>query len=111
MSSESRSDGPDDHPNLALIDRYFEAVGSGDPGIGDLFTDDEYLDVETYNYVSRGLEDVGRGRGATAEPDRRLDYLFVDPGLEVLGAGPVVGRRSGAMDHDPLAADLLRDPD
>lgn len=37
---ESRSDAPTPHPNLILIDRYFEAVASGDPQIGALFTDD-----------------------------------------------------------------------
>lgn len=73
----------------------------------DLFTDDEYLDVETYNYVARGLVDLARGRGSTAEPDRRLDYLFADPALELRGAGPLAGRRLGGMDHDPLAADLV----
>ena len=37
---ESRSESAAPHPNLALIDRYFAAVSSGDPEIGALFTDD-----------------------------------------------------------------------
>ena len=71
----------------------------------DLFTDDEYLDVETYNYVAERLVDAARGAGATAEPDRRLDYLFVG-GAEVRAAGPIAGRRVDDMDHDPVVADL-----
>lgn len=74
---------------------------------GDLFTSDFYADVETYNYVASRLRDAARGRGATAEPDRRLDYLFVSAELEVRAAGPWKGRRVGTMDHDPLVVDLV----
>ncbi len=74
----------------------------------DLFTDDAYRDVETYNFVADRLLDAARGAGSTAEPDRRLDYVFVDPtAFEVLSAGPVHGRRLGDMDHHPVAADLI----
>lgn len=73
----------------------------------DLFSDDAHLDVETYNYVATRLEDVARGRGSTAEPDRRLDYLFVDERLMVSAAGPLRDRRVGDMDHDPVVADLI----
>lgn len=76
----------------------------------DLFTDDSHLDVETYNYVVRFFADAARGRGATAEPDRRLDYLFVGPGFEARAAGPWKDRRVGDMDHDPVVADLVRSP-
>lgn len=38
--AESRTDATEDHPNLALIDRYFAAVANGDPEIGALFTED-----------------------------------------------------------------------
>lgn len=72
----------------------------------DLFSNDEYLDVETYNYVVESLIDAARDSGPTAEPDRRLDYVFVSRGVTVLAAGPWRGRRSGSMDHDPLVADL-----
>lgn len=73
----------------------------------DLFSDDQYLDVETYNYVAGLLEDAARGRGSTAEPDRRLDYIFFEESaFELIGAGPWKGRRAGAMDHDPVVADL-----
>lgn len=73
----------------------------------DLFSDNEYLDVETYNYLVQQLSDVARGTGATAEPDRRLDYIFVKGGqAKVIRAGPWKGRRAADMDHDPVVADL-----
>ncbi|MFT7670171.1 MAG: endonuclease/exonuclease/phosphatase family metal-dependent hydrolase [Planctomycetota bacterium] len=74
---------------------------------GDLFSDDAHLDLETYNYVAAHWSDVGQGTGPTAEPDRRLDYIFVqEEGVEVLQAGPWPDRRAGEMDHDPLLVDL-----
>ena len=73
----------------------------------DLFTNNEYRDIETYNFVAERLNDVARGRGSTAEPDRRLDYIFVSPRhFVVVDAGPARGRRRGDMDHDPVVADL-----
>lgn len=72
----------------------------------DLFTNEEHLDVESYNYVAQELFDVGIGRGATAQPDRRLDYLFINAELSVKDAGPWKDRRTGDMDHHPLVADL-----
>jgi endonuclease/exonuclease/phosphatase family metal-dependent hydrolase len=74
---------------------------------GDLFTDDRYRDVETYNFVAQDLVDAGRGTGSTAEPDRRLDYVFFkEEGLELRSAGPWRGQRIGDMDHDPVAVDF-----
>jgi endonuclease/exonuclease/phosphatase family metal-dependent hydrolase len=74
---------------------------------GDLFSNDEYLDVETYNFLGVGTVDVGLGSGATAEPDRRLDYIFVEEGeFEVLQAGPWAGQRTAEMDHHPVVVDL-----
>lgn len=73
----------------------------------DLFSDNEHLDVETYNYITRRIPDITRGTGSTAEPDRRLDYIFADTGrLEVIRAGPWKGQRVADMDHDPVVADL-----
>ena len=73
----------------------------------DLFTDDEYLDVETYNFIARRLVDAGQGTGSTAEPDRRLDYVFVSPEtFEVRSAGPWRSKRGPRMDHDPVVCDL-----
>lgn len=72
----------------------------------DLFTDAEHRDVESYNYIASQLFDVGIGRGSTAEPDRRLDYIFINAELGVSVAGAWKGRRVGEMDHDPVVADL-----
>ncbi|HSR54446.1 MAG TPA: endonuclease/exonuclease/phosphatase family protein [Acidobacteriota bacterium] len=81
-----------------------------DPGLDkrqDLFSNDEHLDVESYNYLAERLQDAGQGGGSTAEPDRRLDYIFFSrEHFELLEAGPLKGRRWGDMDHDPLIADL-----
>ncbi len=74
---------------------------------GDLFSDNSYRDVETYNYVAQKFRDSGLGRGSTAEPDRRLDYLFLSPEFNLLRGGPWKGRRRADMDHDPVFADLL----
>jgi len=73
----------------------------------DLFTDDAHLDVETYNYLVQHLVDVTRNTGNTAEPDRRLDYIFADAArVRVIRAGPWKGQRVADMDHDPVVADL-----
>lgn len=72
----------------------------------DLFSDDSYRDVETYNFVVERFQDAAQGRGSTAEPDRRLDYIFVRGRIEVLDAGPFKDRRVADMDHDPVVADV-----
>ncbi|UCD78943.1 MAG: endonuclease/exonuclease/phosphatase family protein [Desulfobacterales bacterium] len=73
----------------------------------DLFTDDEYLDVETYNYIVQHLSDATLNTGSTAEPDRRLDYIFVESKyVNVTHSGPWKGKRVANMDHDPVVADL-----
>lgn len=73
---------------------------------GDLLSNDPQRDAEIYNWVAERLVDAGAGSGPTAEPDRRLDYLFVSNALERLAARPWKGRRHGTMDHDPLVVDL-----
>ncbi|MEM7306539.1 MAG: endonuclease/exonuclease/phosphatase family protein [Planctomycetota bacterium] len=73
----------------------------------DLFSSQVHLDVETYNFVADRLRDAASGRGATAEPDRRLDYVFVSRSARVEAAGPWKGQRVGTMDHDPVVADVL----
>lgn len=76
----------------------------------DLFTDDEHLDVETYNYLAQRFSDLTRNTGSTAEPDRRLDYIFTDAKpVKVIRAGPWKGQRVADMDHDPVVADLKFD--
>ena len=75
----------------------------------DLFTNNEHPDVEAYNVVAMELTDATVGTGSTAEPDRRLDYIFVSPDhFDVVRSGPWKGRRVGNMDHDPVVADLRR---
>ncbi len=100
----------------ALVDRAGDTILLGDFNFDldlgkrrDLFTDDEYLDVETYNFIATRFLDATLGTGSTAEPDRRLDYIFVrQPAFEVRTAGPIKNRRFGDMDHDPVLADLTR---
>ncbi|HSR69494.1 MAG TPA: endonuclease/exonuclease/phosphatase family protein [Acidobacteriota bacterium] len=91
-------------PRLLMGDLNF------DLGLGrrqDLFSNDEHLDVESYNYLAERLRDAGEGGGSTAEPDRRLDYVFFSPEhFELLESGPLKGRRLKDMDHDPVVADL-----
>ena len=58
----------------------------------DLFTYDANLDVETYNYIRARFQDAAFNAGSAAKPDRRLDYIFVDEAVTVLGAGPWRGR-------------------
>ncbi len=79
-----------------------------DPERGrDVFSDNAYRDVESYNVIAGLLVDAGLGRGNTAEPDRRLDYIFYDPqAFKLIHCAPWKGQRVGDMDHDPLVADL-----
>jgi len=72
----------------------------------DLFSNDLALDVESYNFVAERLEDAARHAGPTAEPDRRLDYVFVSRAFTVRAAAPWRGHRIGTMDHEPLLVDL-----
>jgi len=73
----------------------------------DLFSDDQYLDVETYNYLAKERLDAGLGSGPSAKPDRRIDYLFIVPSdFKVVQCAPYLNQRSPGMDHHPLAADL-----
>lgn len=99
----------------ALLEREADAhVFAGDFNLdldldkrADLFSNDLQLDVESYNFVAERLVDAARLSGPTAEPDRRLDYLFVAPTLGVRAAAPWRGHRVGTMDHEPLLADLV----
>ena len=73
---------------------------------GDLLSNNDPLDVETYNFVAERLRDLGLNGGPTAEPDRRLDYIFCSEEWNVIAAGVLKGRRAPGMDHDPFVADL-----
>lgn len=73
----------------------------------DLFSNNQHLDVETYNYLLQHLTDITQNTGSTAEPDRRLDYIFTGTNrAKIIRAGPWKGRRIEDMDHDPVVADL-----
>jgi len=77
----------------------------------DLFTEDEYLDVQTYNYVVERMHDAASDGGPTAEPDRRLDYIFIwsrTGDLGIQDAGVWRGRRADGMDHHPVVVDIAR---
>lgn len=77
-------------------------------GRRDLFTDDEHRDLETYAWLADRLEDLGRDAGPTAEPDRRLDYLWLaGDALRSTEVGVWKGQRLGGMDHDPLVCRLV----
>lgn len=78
-----------------------------DPGARrDIFSDRAHLDVQTYAFLTGQMQDAGLGSGPTAEPDRRLDYVFfAGPALELESCAPWRGRREGKMDHHPLVAD------
>ncbi|WP_372366712.1 endonuclease/exonuclease/phosphatase family protein [Candidatus Uabimicrobium sp. HlEnr_7] len=71
----------------------------------DLFSDNEQLDVETYNYAAKFFKDTTLLTGNTAEPDRRLDYIFAS-GFVVKRGGPILNVKTGDMDHHPVVVDL-----
>lgn len=75
----------------------------------DVFSDDAHRDVETYGYATRELADLGRSAGATATPDRRLDYVLASPELRAVAVAVARGSRRGDMDHEPLVVDLRRE--
>ena len=73
----------------------------------DLFTDNEHLDMETYNAIVVNYRDAAVNAGSTAEPNRRLDYIFYSPGkLNLIQAGPFKRQRFGSMDHDFVVAEF-----
>ena len=74
-------------------------------GDGQVFSANDYRDLESYNYLSQQVTDVGLQAGPTADPHRRLDYIFVR-GLQALAVSTIHGQRRGDMDHDPLCADF-----
>ncbi|BBM85485.1 endonuclease/exonuclease/phosphatase family protein [Candidatus Uabimicrobium amorphum] len=71
----------------------------------DLFSDSEQLDVESYNYIAKSLKDTTIMKGSTAEPDRRLDYIFAS-GFTIKRGGPILNVKTTDMDHHPVVVDL-----
>ena len=74
----------------------------------DLFSNDPDSDVAIYNWLAERLTDLGLKAGPTAEPDRRLDYLFASPDLVASHARVLDGCRGPTMDHDPLLVGVRR---
>ncbi|MSR47161.1 MAG: endonuclease/exonuclease/phosphatase family protein [Planctomycetes bacterium] len=72
----------------------------------DLFSNDPDSDVAIYNWLAERLTDLGLKAGPTAEPDRRLDYLFASADLAPFHALVLEGFRGPTMDHDPLLVTL-----
>ena len=72
-----------------------------------LFTDDAKHDSESYAYLLKYFQDLGRDAGETSINDRRIDYIFGPATTgslrraEVLRAAPV-----GRMDHLPLLVEV-----
>ena len=101
--TESRSDGAAPHPNLALIDRYFDMIERGDPEIGSLLTDDVVWRTPQSSpmagpWVGKAavLEGMGGGVGLYAEGTLDLqtavraasaDHVFVEMKLTATTAG------------------------
>lgn len=94
-------------PRLLLGDFNLEVQLDGRQ---DLFTDDAHRDLETYGFVTRALTDVGRTAGATAEPDRRIDYVLASRELVGTACGVARSARASGMDHAPLWVDLAVTP-
>ena len=89
------------------IGRSFDLLMRFNQVRGKVLAGDLNLDVETYNYVARYMQDAAAHAGSTAELDRRLDYIFVKADtLRVDQAGPWKGKRIADMDHDPVVGDL-----
>ena len=69
-----------------------------------LYTDNVKHDSESYSYILRSFQDLGRDAGDTAINDRRIDYVFGQAPVErveVLRDAAV-----GRMDHWPLVVEV-----
>jgi len=82
-------------------------VGTRNPT--NLFTDDAKHDSESYAYLLKFFEDLGREAGETSVNDRRIDYIF-GPGSKVrLNCAEVLREAAvGRMDHWPLLVGVGR---
>jgi endonuclease/exonuclease/phosphatase family metal-dependent hydrolase len=72
-----------------------------------LFTDDAKNDSESYAYLLKHFQDLGRDAGETSINDRRIDYIFGPPAnVSVRRAEVLRGAAVGRMDHWPLLIEV-----
>jgi endonuclease/exonuclease/phosphatase family metal-dependent hydrolase len=72
-----------------------------------LFTDDAKHDSESYAYLLKYFQDLGRDAGETSINDRRIDYIFGPAGNASLRRAEVLrGAALGRMDHWPLLVEV-----
>jgi endonuclease/exonuclease/phosphatase family metal-dependent hydrolase len=80
-------------------------VGTRNPN--NLFTDDAKHDSESYAYLLKFFEDLGREAGETSVNDRRIDYIFGSGTKVKLNRAEVLRDAGvGHMDHWPLLVEV-----
>jgi endonuclease/exonuclease/phosphatase family metal-dependent hydrolase len=73
-----------------------------------LFTDDAKHDSETYAYLLKYFDDLGRDAGETSINDRRIDYILGQTSTATLQKAEVLRSASvGRMDHWPLLVEVM----
>ena len=72
-----------------------------------LFTDDAKHDSESFSYLLKYFNDLGRDAGETSINDRRIDYIFGSPATMTLHRAEVLRNAAvGRMDHWPLLVEV-----
>jgi endonuclease/exonuclease/phosphatase family metal-dependent hydrolase len=72
-----------------------------------LYTDNVKHDSESYSYILRNFQDLGRGAGDTAINDRRIDYIFGPTRVQRTNRAEVLRNAAvGRMDHWPLVVEV-----
>lgn len=72
-----------------------------------LFTDDAKQDSESFAYLLKYFNDLGRDAGETSINDRRIDYVFGPlDGMTPRRAEVLRGAAVGRMDHWPLLIEV-----
>jgi endonuclease/exonuclease/phosphatase family metal-dependent hydrolase len=72
-----------------------------------IYTDNLKHDSESYSYILRHFNDLGRAAGDTAINDRRIDYIFGPATLQQIGRVEVLRDAAvGRMDHWPLVVEV-----
>ena len=72
-----------------------------------LYTDNVKHDSESYSYILRSFNDLGREAGDTAINDRRIDYIFGPARVKCANRAEVLRDAAvGRMDHWPLVVEV-----